>query len=855
MIRLLNIRTKEFKEFYDLESVPPYAILSHRWIHAQRNGKHRALELSHTEFLAGTGDDRGYAKIDKACEAVRDLSQKLELDLQWIWIDSCCIDKTNNEEYSEAINSMYEWYARSYVCIAYLDDADPFDEASPSEWFSRGWTLQELIAPERVLFYNKDWIGCGSRNDYSPGVYGGHSFHDRSVEIAAITHIDATLLTLTKRKYIKRRLDSIPACQKMSWASGRKTTKDEDTAYCLIGIFDIPHMYLKRGEGRRAFIRLQEEIIKQSNDLTLFAWKLSGDTNDACMEDNRLTLEDLRQAAPEDAPFFDSSPRSDLHGVFACGPCHFRHASQIEPTQLAVYNDEATVTSRGVKLTTPLLGSGPFLPFKMPLYCTDEGSAQLLSIELRLLGGSIYARTNCTQLPQLHKDAKVIPNQDDVFLAHNVHRFQDCAGQMHKHAIRLPKSIQGGLQRAHVSPGYLWSSKHNLVITNGCRFFVGYANYEDGGYHANQARGEPKTVVTLLFGLDHLQRPWFCLSNADSSFEPHSLEGRKLYLERVWRPASQHTRTAYLDDEKPFSVAFSNSFNPRVLQGSMRAAVRQFCDRDIYEVEFLDGQRPIHAGQADVAADAASDRFIPSPDRPRVDHSFSPVGISANYTDFFTSHKSPSLFGHDDLLDSFDFDKFLAEPHEYIDHNLFFPPSSADSGPSAVEFTGVAQQSIQPQAAPGGHNSPWMTQLASTGSPYTSIGLTPQVRPHPGVAGVKTFHGPDPTAHLYHPMAAPLQSGNYPANHALQDYQMQLMLLEQQNKKRLLRARQEQDQTSIESLLRQQVAQGLPAITEAREETTPVSTSERGSNQEAQDQPMQDVGTTQNGAGSAVVEE
>ncbi|KAL5388281.1 hypothetical protein PMIN02_007798 [Paraphaeosphaeria minitans] len=137
MIRLLHIDRKEFQEFYDLDSVAPYAILSHRWMHAQRNGKYRALELSHSEFVAGSGDDRGYGKVDKACEAVRHLSQQLGLDLQWIWIDSCCIDKSNNEEHSEAINSMYEWYARSYVCIAYLDDADPFDQGSPSERFTR----------------------------------------------------------------------------------------------------------------------------------------------------------------------------------------------------------------------------------------------------------------------------------------------------------------------------------------------------------------------------------------------------------------------------------------------------------------------------------------------------------------------------------------------------------------------------------------------------------------------------------------------------------------------------------------------------------------------------------------------
>lgn len=581
MIRLLNIQTREFKEFYDLDSAPDYAILSHRWIHAQRNGKQRALDVSYAEFIAGTGDQRGYEKIDKACEAVCDLAKQLGLDLNWIWIDSCCIEKNNNEEHTESINSMFEWYARSYVCIAYLEDVNPFEETSPSEWFKRGWTLQELIAPERVLFYNKDWIGCGSRNLYDPGSYGKHSFEDRSNVIATITRIDVTLLKLTNRKAIKRRLHAIPACQKMSWASDRKTTKDEDVAYCLIGIFDIPHMYLKRGEGRRAFIRLQEEIIRQSNDLTLFAWALSGANDDVCIDDNCLAYEELVQDADPTAPFFASTSKSDLHGVFACGPCHFRHASTIEPTQLVVYNEELTITSRGVRLNTPLLGSGPFAPFKMPLYCTYEGTSALLSIELRLLGSSIFARTNCTQLPQLSKDAKVNPNQDDVFLANSVHRFQACAGQMHKHAIRLPSWILGLYRRTKVSPGYLWSSKYDLLITNGRRFFVGSASYQLDGSNAE---------VTLLFGLDHLQRPWFCLSNVDKSFEPSILESRKSYLERVWRHASQHGKTAHLDESKPFSIPGFEGINT----GSMEVSSRLHTGHPIFEVEFESRSRFQH---------------------------------------------------------------------------------------------------------------------------------------------------------------------------------------------------------------------------------------------------------------------
>jgi hypothetical protein len=178
-----------------------------------------------------------------------------------------------------------------------------------------------------------------------------------------------------------------------------------------------------------------------------------------------------------------------------------------------------------VGLTTLLLGSDSFLPFKLPLYRTDEGSSKVLNIELPLLGGSIYARTNCRQLPQLNEDVNAIPNQADVFLAHNVHLFQDCAGEMHKHAIYLPESILGDLGRVHVSLGYLWSSKHNLVIIDGRRFFVGYAEYQ----FARRLNVKIRTI-TLLFGLDLLQRPWFCLSHADKSFKHHQHESRKFYL-------------------------------------------------------------------------------------------------------------------------------------------------------------------------------------------------------------------------------------------------------------------------------------------------------------------------------------
>ncbi|KAL1597934.1 hypothetical protein SLS60_008422 [Paraconiothyrium brasiliense] len=797
------------------------------------------------KFLLKTGDQRGYDKIDKACEAVCDFAHEHNRNLEWIWIDSCCIDKSNDDERSEAINSMYQWYARSYVCIVYLEDVDTWVEASFSEWFKRGWTLQELIAPERVLFYNKHWHGCGSRNDYSPGLSDQtqYPFKDRSDHIADITKIDVSLLRLSNRRAIKRRLDSIPACQKMAWSSDRKTTKDEDMAYCLIGIFDIPHMYLKRGEGRRAFIRLQEEIVKRNNDLTLFAWKLQRDAGDACLDDNRLGNEELSQGATSQLPFTDSDATSDLHGVFACGPCHFRHASRIEPTQLAVYNDEITVTSRGVKLCTPLLGSEPFLPFNMPLYCMEQGSSELLSIELRLLGGSIYARTNCTQLPELHKDAKVIPNQDEVFLAHNIHHFQDCAGEMHKHAIRLPASILGELQLVKVSPGYLCSSKHNLVITNGRRFFVGCANYESIA---------TRTMVTLLFGLDYLQKPWFCFSNADKSFEPHSLESRKLYLERVWRPASQHAKTAYLGERRNFIFLNIITDGRAFLQGNMRAIRQQYCDQEVFSVEFrtapLYGKFPETTNPLTLDQTGSDTNAVPSVELPPEDMN--------QQSEIILKSRGP---GH----------------------------SYGPSHPVGTSMMGGRAISGGPKRPPGPSAPPASKRLS--GIHLRSIGTTPSMRSdtirledilyvqsavqtHPSASNVASEQSTAGSWQDSHRTVTPplphfqqqralleaqdqrrlyLRGKGQGGNHALQDYQMQRMLLEQQNKKRLLMAREEQNNIQIEGLRQgqhqpQQPDTGdLESIAEVREESPSGSITGRASKHDLQDQPMRDEGSSQ----------
>ncbi|PIL28922.1 hypothetical protein GSI_08969 [Ganoderma sinense ZZ0214-1] len=178
---------------------------------------------------------------------------------QYIWIDSCCIDKTSSAELSEAINSMYAWYARAEICYAFLADVPPAaDHRKPrsdfrgSLWFTRGWTLQELIAPRDVLFLSGDWAPIGPK----------YALVDLIQDITGIS--EEALLHVEP-------LDQFSVAQRLSWAAGRETTRVEDQAYSLLGIFDInmPTLY---GEGDRAFRRLQEEIMQRVPEQSLFAW-------------------------------------------------------------------------------------------------------------------------------------------------------------------------------------------------------------------------------------------------------------------------------------------------------------------------------------------------------------------------------------------------------------------------------------------------------------------------------------------------------------------------------------------------------------------------------------------------------
>ncbi|KAH9208516.1 hypothetical protein DL95DRAFT_428641 [Leptodontidium sp. 2 PMI_412] len=178
---------------------------------------------------SGVNKKAGFRKIEGVCGiAVSD-------GFEYIWIDTCCIDKTSSAELSEAINSMFRWY---YFEKDFRD----------SRWFTRGWTLQELIAPSRVVFYSKTWEDLGTKS----------SFKSLISEITGIPG-QALLENIVQNNGLTFRLS---ITQRMSWASRRRTTREEDRAYSLLGIFGI-NMPMLYGEGKAAFHGLQEEIYEK----------------------------------------------------------------------------------------------------------------------------------------------------------------------------------------------------------------------------------------------------------------------------------------------------------------------------------------------------------------------------------------------------------------------------------------------------------------------------------------------------------------------------------------------------------------------------------------------------------------
>ena len=345
-----------------------YAILSHRWIE-QKPGETAEVNYEEMVELANMDTKKqdeirkrdGYQKILRSCK------QAKEDGFKWLWADTCCIDKRSSAELSEAINSMYRWYENSAQCYAYLHDVP--DRYFPiernlgryslsngwPEWFSRGWTLQELIAPNNVQFFNKDWQFIDDKRTHSS-------------TLQVITRVPQNILmdgfSLTRPC----------VAQIISWAADRKTSRVEDKAYSLMGLLDV-NMPMLYGEGKRAFQRLQLEIIRMSNDQSIFAWDPHGHIG-----------------------------RSG--SVLADEPCFFRDCSDLQPMEIDEFTEalEACiskeeeerlgsfpVTNRGIQIWLPLRSCiGSRAVFEATLQCRASEGERPVTIYLTLWKSNYY---------------------------------------------------------------------------------------------------------------------------------------------------------------------------------------------------------------------------------------------------------------------------------------------------------------------------------------------------------------------------------------------------------------------------------------------------------------------------------
>ncbi|KAK4448950.1 heterokaryon incompatibility protein-domain-containing protein [Podospora aff. communis PSN243] len=504
-MRLINTKTLQLKEFWG-NDIPRYAILSHTWEEEEVTFQ-QLTQLSREEVAKF----KGFKKIERTCQ-LADRS-----GIKWAWVDTCCIDKSSSAELTEAINSMFRWYQESAVCFAYLSDlknnrrkekewkvkdreqgapkGGQWEEKGASEkswegegkkweanqesedwakeskeqnkekdaesraggsdassstsdgltwrqrvdkfascrWFTRGWTLQELIAPRRLGFYNQDWVFEGEKDKLSS-------------ELAEITRISKRVLTNAAL------LSTIPVAQRMSWAANRQTTRAEDMAYCLLGLFgvQIPMLY---GEGTKAFIRLQEEIIKESNDLSLFAWQ--------------------------------AKVTSQKHlGILALSPKDFAECAKIELWDDAMYNDEVAVTSKGLRITPVsrgVLRLGKDETYILSLQCYQRGSGKELGIFLRKHGCDVFTRVLPEALADVQDtDAEVTGAKGRVFYISKMVSpvLSVVLGSSHRngidfsHAKRALKKIRYQLDHeVGIHPIGHWDTQRSLFLTQGTREF------------------------------------------------------------------------------------------------------------------------------------------------------------------------------------------------------------------------------------------------------------------------------------------------------------------------------------------------------------------------------------------------
>ncbi|KAF5339513.1 hypothetical protein D9758_016362 [Tetrapyrgos nigripes] len=371
-MRLLHTSTYELKEFIGL-SVPEYAILSHTW----EDEEILFSDLRDAAARDAATQKKGWQKVVGTCE------QASKDGLEWVWIDTCCINKESSAELSEAINSMSRYYRESFLCYVYLSGYHVDRYGYPHmehgnaafancRWFTRGWTLQELLAPagDSMVFFDAEWIDIGTKLGLRKA-------------ISRVTRISPDIL-------INGNLGEVSIAAKMSWAADRLTTREEDAAYSLMGIFgvNIPPLYGEGGD--RAFMRLQEEIIRYSTDQSIFAWSAPIDVTrpHVLLRRGGMSQEEFVEKDKERTSL--DKPR---RGLLASSPSDFRYSADAYASQPCSNTLPYSLTNRGLHIHLPMEAMA--FPGEQPndiyvgyLDCELQTTHERLAIYLRKLPDS-----------------------------------------------------------------------------------------------------------------------------------------------------------------------------------------------------------------------------------------------------------------------------------------------------------------------------------------------------------------------------------------------------------------------------------------------------------------------------------
>lgn len=441
---LINTSTLRLECF--MGSCPPYAILSHTWgtaefTFAELEGEPQAKNRTKT----------GFRKISLTCEqAQRD-------GLEYAWVDSCCINKESSAELSEAINSMFNWYSKAAICYAYIEDLD--EKASAAEfsalkdcrWVTRGWTLQELLAPREIIFYAKGWIEIGRKSNM------------RAV-LEDITGVPQDVLEEPKN------IGSKSVAARMSWAARRETKREEDMAYCLLGIFDV-NMPMVYGEGRKAFIRLQEEIMRQSDDDSLFTWCSSAD--DEAM-----------------APY---------RGLFASSPREFQGCADIG--FFTHQRSGTTMLGNGQVSLSCSIQSGENKEAVIGLKCFRSHISELLGITVVPTGDNTYLRSNPSRLVTC---AHVGSFQNIAIKKHALENEVNLEDDVHRRDSIQIGHLPDGLTLASIYPkGLPYSTSERISIVDAIGKKIAFELVLDKKISGNDTRfvgsGEDTRFLILLW--------------------------------------------------------------------------------------------------------------------------------------------------------------------------------------------------------------------------------------------------------------------------------------------------------------------------------------------------------------------